>query len=763
MPDSLLFAEANKAFFSRQLSQTSQLSEALSTSSERKSISQKSKKKPDQIDVALEKEGLCRKLMPRDGSTIFRAVSDQLYGTQAYQKEVKEVMLLYFYEKHEELEQIISNYQNCNTFIDYITHKMVCAVECCFRTGIHLYDESGNAIFYESASSGEERSKKVIKLAVDRQLCWDSVYPVDYFKVQGICQSLLYECLYVNVFNLKNVFFAVEMMLGKPKKNLQQASKVNPDKETMLSLLTNKFKDSDLTLDLKVLIDMGIPPFPYKVAKSLSPLVYRNTEYDVCASAKSPNTENISKNFLFEGCKCIIHKRSNYRYYGYVQRLFPELGKAVVFVEQLGELCEIAIELIEPVIAAKKATRRRKSKYGSRRYSSVSMDSHMSDDEGDVDVFEEEPVEMDEHFFKNAAKKIKSLTSVDEGYSEAEPTEEQIPAIKKAVPEELQLCAPAKDNWQDDQLTGVDSVSQYLLSVYGPQNMAVVPGYPGLVNKSALPSYEMDGSDLKIWDVSTLRFFYNLGQRHFHAAMYNLFLEQDLVCLVTLDPLTATSNYNAHLLSPVLKNGMKYPLCIYAGEMMVTGQHTQLNEELKDVSSNFSGINGDVGSAEWKDDIEKTFEDILHGNPACLNVIGWEKSGVCRTCMFYYFGKYFAHYPRSFPFPVNLCCQPSMHEDGSDLPFDDAFSIRYYYNLGIRNHQAAELSFLHQNGTISFDTLFGTFGEEQDDFNVSCAIHMKFGRQVCNMSENISCTTYNKYRSALERQFVYIVNKKIQG
>jgi len=88
------------------------------------------------------------------------------------------------------------------------------------------------------------------------------------------------------VFKLKNVPFAVENMLGKPKKILQQAGKTKPSKEAMMSLLTNNHKDASLTLDLKVLIDMGIPPFPYKVAKSLSPFVYRNTEYDVCEAVK---------------------------------------------------------------------------------------------------------------------------------------------------------------------------------------------------------------------------------------------------------------------------------------------------------------------------------------------------------------------------------------------------------------------------------------------------------------------------------------------
>lgn len=101
MPDPLTHGQMSKTLFARQFSQTSQasgFSDVLSTvcsylillynvnvtknshlqSSDRKVISQKSKKKPDPVDVALETDGLCRKLMPRDGNTIFRAVSDQV-------------------------------------------------------------------------------------------------------------------------------------------------------------------------------------------------------------------------------------------------------------------------------------------------------------------------------------------------------------------------------------------------------------------------------------------------------------------------------------------------------------------------------------------------------------------------------------------------------------------------------------------------------------------------------------------------------------
>jgi hypothetical protein len=174
-----------------------------------------------------------------------------------------------------------------------------------YSVDVNLFDENGKKIVYCLSDVADHKAKTTVQLSVDRQLCWDSVQSIDYLRVQGLCQckltswfqkivishllnilAVIYEILYEKVFKLKNVSFAVENMLGKPKKSLQQAGKSKPNKEAMLSLLTNSQKDASLTLDLKVLIDMGIPPFPYKVAKSLSPYVYRNIEYDVCEAAK---------------------------------------------------------------------------------------------------------------------------------------------------------------------------------------------------------------------------------------------------------------------------------------------------------------------------------------------------------------------------------------------------------------------------------------------------------------------------------------------
>jgi len=53
---------------------------------------------------------------------------------------------------------------------------------------IHLFDESGKMTIYKLKADEGEKPAKTVVLAVDRQLCWDSIYPVDYLKVQGLCQ-----------------------------------------------------------------------------------------------------------------------------------------------------------------------------------------------------------------------------------------------------------------------------------------------------------------------------------------------------------------------------------------------------------------------------------------------------------------------------------------------------------------------------------------------------------------------------------------------
>lgn len=67
----------------------------------------------------------------------------------------------------------------------------------------------------------------------------------------------------------------------------------------------------------------------------------------------------------------------------------------------------------------------------------------------------------------------------------------------------------------------VDSAYNCIVAIYGPYNGAKVPGFQGLINKSAIPSYLPDGSDLPYSDISTLRFFFNLGQK-VYIGVFNL-------------------------------------------------------------------------------------------------------------------------------------------------------------------------------------------------------------------------------------------------
>lgn len=50
--------------------------------------------------------------------------------------------------------------------------------------------------------------------------------------------------------------------------------------------------------NVKDLLDYGITPFPYKVAKSLDPNIYRNVEYDTWSEQK--------KSKIINKCECRV-------------------------------------------------------------------------------------------------------------------------------------------------------------------------------------------------------------------------------------------------------------------------------------------------------------------------------------------------------------------------------------------------------------------------------------------------------------------------
>lgn len=104
------------------------------------------------------------------------------------------------------------------------------------------------------------------------------------------------------------------------------------------SLLPKKYMSC-----VRQLLDEGITPFPYKVAKGLDPDIYRNIEFD--AWSENRKTRRYSnghigyRGYFQVGLKCHVQLRgsSTSLYNCHIQDMAPNEGPCVVFVEELGE------------------------------------------------------------------------------------------------------------------------------------------------------------------------------------------------------------------------------------------------------------------------------------------------------------------------------------------------------------------------------------------------------------------------------------------
>lgn len=98
---------------------------------------------------------------------------------------------------------------------------------------------------------------------------------------------------------------------------------------------------------VRQLFEEGITPFPYKVAKGLDPDIYRNIEFDAWSDYRKTrrytNNHLGYRGYFQEGLKCQVQLRgsSTSLNHCYIQRMEPNEGPCLVFVEELGEMREV--------------------------------------------------------------------------------------------------------------------------------------------------------------------------------------------------------------------------------------------------------------------------------------------------------------------------------------------------------------------------------------------------------------------------------------
>lgn len=112
---------------------------------------------------------------------------------------------------------------------------------------------------------------------------------------------MMYELLYEKVFDVKDTDIIVDLMLHSDGENSVIETNNNSSGESGERLLAVKSilnsrglqYDDNVSESLRNIVDEGLAPFSFKVAKALDPTIYRNIEFD------SWNEMRKGKFFLF--------------------------------------------------------------------------------------------------------------------------------------------------------------------------------------------------------------------------------------------------------------------------------------------------------------------------------------------------------------------------------------------------------------------------------------------------------------------------------
>lgn len=200
---------------------------------------------------------------------------------------------------------------------------------------------------------------------------YDSVYSKQFQSSAAVCQAVLYEILYKDVFFVdeEELKTAVELFRSGSKKNRNNALTGSEDVH-----IDYKSSTEDRTEELGACCNVENTPegysqgteeakspespskmlFPYKVLKALDPEIYRNVEFDVWLDSrkelqKSDYMEYAGRQYYL-GDKCQVRLESGGRYYNaHIQEVGNENNSVTVFIEELAEKHVVPLANLKPV------------------------------------------------------------------------------------------------------------------------------------------------------------------------------------------------------------------------------------------------------------------------------------------------------------------------------------------------------------------------------------------------------------------------------
>lgn len=289
----------------------------------------------EDIDYYLDGLDLYRKRVPRDGNSLFRCVSEQLFMTQAYHNRLRQAVCRYMERHRDEFEQKckktpfnehLATMVNDGAEAGFLEMKVLSEL---YRCDILLYRDAGRGPMNVTRNN---YVTTVLVYMVPDPRHFDFVVPKTRLSLSGLCQGIVYGNLYGKSFGLgKSVDIFVHLMLNNAVDPHMNAP-IDSQLAAALGIANNRALDADPTLqsiygqrsksfsssgahagqsdmmyrarddgdlegrkksgydcmkneqpldDIRTVLQELGPPFPYKVAKSIATFVYRNVDHDV--------------------------------------------------------------------------------------------------------------------------------------------------------------------------------------------------------------------------------------------------------------------------------------------------------------------------------------------------------------------------------------------------------------------------------------------------------------------------------------------------
>ncbi|XP_009475707.1 PREDICTED: putative bifunctional UDP-N-acetylglucosamine transferase and deubiquitinase ALG13 [Nipponia nippon] len=330
------------------------------------------------MDEYLGSLGLYRKMTAKDASCLFRAVSEQLFSSQIHHVEVRKACVLFMRQHQHKFESYVEG-----SFEKYLERLgdpkesagqlEMSALSVMYKRDFILYRYPGKPPAYATDNGFEDK----ILLCCSSNGHYDSVYIKQFQENAAICQAVLYEILYKDVFGMdeEELRSAVEVFRSGSKKNRNSGSLGSEDanfdclhekvsrnpSEKRVDNWEGNDTDNPQEDKFKQGIEEEKPPenpskmpVPYKVLKALDPEIYRNVEFDVWLDSRKELQKTDYMVFAgrqyYLGDKCQVRLEPGGKYYNaHIQEVGQDGNTLTVFVEELAEKHTVPLANLKPV------------------------------------------------------------------------------------------------------------------------------------------------------------------------------------------------------------------------------------------------------------------------------------------------------------------------------------------------------------------------------------------------------------------------------